>query len=223
MKSTTETQDERICRIACNLAALAKRQEVEVLEATGPEGEEERIPLTAEDLHEMTQVAKSFLARQNRLFVAAIDILLLGRDCYGQDFCDTDFDEQLNEMKESIEDKTKAEDETAEDESSDDSELIGEQLNEQQLKEKYDEETIDYVLDNCRKALRTYRPTFQQDVLGFLQSELPEMLQEQQEEEAQQAAVDDLINAVYKLPEPEQTPMFRSLLEQVKNRKAAAA
>lgn len=177
------------------------------------ESQDVRVCRAAYNLAALAKGQKVGVRESKLLCLEAMNLLLAHPDF----FC-IDFYEQLEDAKRITEEEIKDEDKTG-----DDSALIGEPLDEQRLKEKYDEKTIDWVLGKCRKTLDGYRPQFQQDVLVFLQSELLEKLLEDREDEVQQAAMEGLVNAVLELPRPEQVPMFRGLLEQVKNRKAVAA
>lgn len=178
------------------------------------ETQDERIHRTVHNLAVLAKEQKRYMGERKQLCLSAIEFLLGNSDYMCEDFI-----QHLKEEKGILKgglaldvlDAREAADEQ-----------VDECLDEQLLKEKYSEKTIDYVLDKIGLIFNGFAPKFQQDVLVFLQSELPEKIREQQEEDAYDEVVDELINFFSELPITEQTEKYKGLLEQVRNGEALA-
>lgn len=166
------------------------------------ETQEERIHRTAHNLTVLVKDQKARVLESKQRCLKAMEVLQV----YPDFFCH-DFNEQLGQEKKILLDGLALD-------VLDAREAADEQPDEQKLRVS---ETIDCILRNMQLHLGVYTPTLQRDILLFLLSELPDKLQEQQEEQELEEARSELINIVEELPHGEKISAYKHFSEQVRN------
>jgi len=184
------------------------------VESRKTEAQDERICRAAHNLAVLVEEQKVRVRESKQLCLEAMKVLLAHPDF----FC-TDFNKQLESETELTEEEIKGE--TIGDSEPQDNGIV-------EVANDTEAATHRHYLERFKKDINqvidSFQPSFQREALESILAGLPEKEREWQEEEARDEVRDELINYLHnELPMAEETKVYKTLLAQVKNEKAAAA